>query len=328
MLNAFGKFIRRVVFESRWHTNVIGLARTSIALGTLGTLFFSHSSSIFRPGVGVPLYPSCDGVTRAGLFCMVGAGHLELARWLGVLALALVASGWRPRFTGVVHWYVAWSLFTSGLLVDGGDQIASILTLLLIPVTLADPREWHWDAAPAPVQPKSQAGAVAQMFARSCLFVIRLQIAGLYFQAAVAKMRVPEWRDGTAVYYWFTDPAFGFYGVWRHLMAPLLANGMIVSAMTWGAMALEIFLFAALIGLPGSRRVLLVLGILFHGAIAAVHGLPSFAFSMWGALILYLRPVEMEFAFAAARWGRVCAWLKNRRLERLPRFAPRGVPVP
>jgi hypothetical protein len=48
-------------------------------------------------------------------------------------------------------------------------------------------------------------------------------------------------------------------------------------------------------------KYMLWLGIAFHAAIAVQHGLASFAFAMWGALILYLRPVEFEFPVSILR---------------------------
>lgn len=302
MLAALGLAVRRAVMQPL-HGNVVGLARTLIALGTLGTLAFSRGSDIFRPAVGIPVAPHCEGVARAGLFCVAGGDHLEIARWLAVATLIVIASGWRPRWTGLVHWYVAVSLFTSGTLVDGGDQAAAVLTFLLIPITLSDPRRWHWTSVSSATDAgDSAARVIARFVVQTAYWAIRVQVAGIYLQAGVAKMKVPEWRDGTAVYYWFTDPWFGIAEPFRALAMPLLTNAIVVTAITWGTMALEVFLFAGLIATRRARAVLLSLGIAFHAGIAAVHGLLSFALVMWGALILYLRPLDKDFS--APRWWR------------------------
>jgi antimicrobial peptide system SdpB family protein len=315
VLSRLGENLRLRVSARRPHTNVYGLARTLLAAGTLGTLLFTDTFDVFRPAVGIPIYPNCFGVVRAGLFCLAGQEHLRVAHWIAVAALLVVASGWRPRLTGLVHWYVAWSLFTSGLLVDGGDQITAVLALLLIPVTLTDTRRWHWKApynsCLNEVGLLSTERAAAQLIALSSLAVIRVQTAGVYFQAAVSKMRVPEWRDGTAVYYWFTDPWFGFSEPLRSWAVSLLANGLVVAAATWGAMMLEIFLFAGIIAEHRYRKALLHMGIVFHGVIALIHGLPSFAFGMWAALVLYLHPVDEEFTFLRAWWKRMGSWFRG-----------------
>jgi antimicrobial peptide system SdpB family protein len=309
------------------HTNVYGLARTLVALGTLGTLLFSAPDSLFRPAVGVAQVPNCPGLARAGMFCVAGAPHLEMARWLAVAALALVASGWRPRLTSLLHWYVTFSFFSSAVMVDGGDQVCAILSLLLVPVALTDRRRWHWHAPLA--APAGAAGrlpnreAAMRLVALSCLAVVRLQVAGIYFQAAVSKMKVTEWRDGTAVYYWFTDPWFGLAEPVRHWALPLLANGLVVAAFTWGAMILEIFLFAGLLAERRYRRALLPLGISFHAGIALVHGLLSFALGMWAGLLLFLHPVDEELAGLRTRGARLLAALRPR-----PRLAAVPSPVP
>jgi antimicrobial peptide system SdpB family protein len=266
-------------------TNAYGLARTMLALGTLGTLLFSHSSSIFRPTVASSLAPACVDATRWTLFCLAPNEHLEVLRWVAVSILVIVASGWRPRFTGVLHWWVACSLSVTGTLVDGGDQITAVLSLLLLPVTLTDPRAWHWQAPP---QEASQAGKV---IARSALLMIRLQVAVVYFHAAVAKLAVPEWVDGTAVYYWFNDPSLGMPYWLSPVMTFLITNPVTVVAITWGTMLLELSLAAGLLADARYRRVLLILGIAFHMGIALVHGLISFVLAMWAALFLFLYPV-------------------------------------
>jgi hypothetical protein len=39
--------------------------------------------------------------------------------------------------------------------------------------------------------------------------VMRLQVAVLYFHAAVAKFGVTDWADPTAMYHWFNHRTFG-----------------------------------------------------------------------------------------------------------------------
>jgi antimicrobial peptide system SdpB family protein len=295
MLSVVGRRVRRAMENSNPWTNVYGLARTLIALGTLGTLAFSHSTSIFRPAVGIDRVPQCSGLVRGSFFCFFGADHLELGRWVAVGILAVVAIGWRPRITGLLHWWVSASLSVSGVLVDGGDQVAQVLTLLLLPITLTDTRHWHWERAGTSPCQRSE---LAKLLALSSLLIIRLQVAGIYFHAAVGKMAVPEWHNGTAVYYWFTDPMFGAPEYLRPVIMPIITSSIGVTLLTWGAILLETTLFAALLMDKRYRWLLLCAGISFHAAIAILHGLLSFAFAMWGALVLYLRPIEQEFGFA------------------------------
>ena len=162
-----------------------------------------------------------------------------------------------------------------------------MLTLLLLPVCLADPRRWHWDEPPAP--PRSSWTTIAVMIAWAGLLLVRLQVAGIYFHAAIGKLFVYEWQDGTALYYWFQHPYFGLVPWLRPLVFPLLVNRYTVAALTWGVVALEIFLTMGLVATRPIKRILLALGVALHLGIMVVHGLASFSIVMCAALILLLR---------------------------------------
>jgi antimicrobial peptide system SdpB family protein len=223
-------------------------------------------------------------------FCLAGP-HLEWARWLCIALLVVVASGWRPRLTGVIHWWITFGVQASGATLDGGDQIAAILTLILIPVTLTDDRLWHWETRLT----TSASEPYKRVIAKTALTVVRVQMALVYLHAAVGKAYSARWQDGTALYYWFTNPDFGAPLWLERLLRPLLLNGASVTAMSWAIIALELALAAGLV-VPRSRwRGLLVLGVSLHLGILVVHGLVSFVLAMIGGLVLYLRPVERPF---------------------------------
>lgn len=274
-------------------TNVYGLARTLIALATLGTLASTHSADLIRPAVGRPISSLCNGFSQVSIFCQLSPDHLEFARWVAVGLLAIVASGWRPRITGIIHWWISLSITLSVTVIDGGDQVASIATLFLLPVTLTDQRRWHWQRC-APMSPGGDR-AVARIIAHSCLMAIRWQVAIIYFHAAVAKLAVDEWVDGTVVYYWFSSQNLGVAQPLRGLIWPLITHPVGVTVLTWGTLLLEIFLFMGLVIKVEYRKPLLAMGLAFHGAIAILQGLASFSMIMWGGLILYLWPLEEEF---------------------------------
>lgn len=316
VLTLLGKRLRVWTSYRHPHTNVYGLARSLLALGTLGTFVFTDTMDLFRPVVRISSPPNCAGVPGGSLFCLAGQQHLWVARVVAIGILLWVASGWRPQITGVLHWYISWSFFVPGYNVDGGDQITMVLTLLLVPVTIYDRRRWHWEA-PVKTVPESEnellstAAASTQIITLSCLTMVRVQMAGIYFHAATSKMGVPEWRDGTAVYYYFTHPWFGLADPLKSWSLPLLANGFVVTALTWGAMMLEILLFAGLIAARPYRKFLLRFGFAFHAAIAVVHGLLSFTLTMWAGLILFLHPVDEEFATLRARGIKLTIFLRE-----------------
>ena len=290
MLTRIGNAARRWSGSIEPWTNVYGVGRTLLALGTLGTLLFSHSTVFFRPAAGVESAPYCtDALQNLALFCLCPRVQLELARWIAIVILAVAASGWRPRITGVLHWWIAFSLQATASAIDGGDQITAVLTLLLIPVTLTDARKWHWQ------KPLERNAECQKLIALATLLIIRLQVAGVYFHAAMGKFVVTEWKDGTALYYWLLDPFFGAPGWLRPILTPILSNGIAVSLLTWGTLVLEIALFMALVMPKRYWGPLLVAGIAFHAGIAVMQGLISFGLAMSAALVLYLRPIERPF---------------------------------
>lgn len=257
-------------------------------MSSLLTLLFNDPPTLFRPGAGVWEYPMCQGIAKIGLFCALGHNYteLEIARWIAVAILAVVAAGWRPCITGLLHWWVSFSIWTSALVTDGGDQAAAVLTLLLLPLTLTDPRRWHWQRHESADGGRS---AFAKLVTLSSLLAARVQVAGIYFHAAIAKTFVPEWADGTAVYYYLTDPMMGLPAWQQHLWLPILQSPLVVIP-TWGTIVLELFLVFALF-LPDSvKRIAFALGVAFHALIAIMIGLISFATVMMGALIIFLRP--------------------------------------
>ena len=251
-------------------TNSVGLARSLVAFATLGTLAASPVHSLFRPGVGIPEYPRCQGLGQGSLFCLSHAsGWLEVSRWLAVAALALVVSGWRPRWTGLLHAWVNFSICSSALMLDGGDQAASNFALLLLPWALTDGRRWHWD----PASDAGTASPAASALAWVSRAAIGAQVALIYLDASVGKMMAPEWENGTAVYYWFTHPTFGAPRWLAGLLHPLLTHGWSVSALTWGTMMLELLLGVAFLMRARTQRAFFILGLGLHIGIALVHGL-------------------------------------------------------
>lgn len=277
-------------------TNVYGLARTLLALGTASTLIANETGVLFRPAAGILQHPICEGVGRLGVFCL-GSSHPELIRWICVIILLVVASGWRPRYTALFHWWIVFSFQTSAVTLDGGDQISAILALLILPVALTDGRRWHWQSSGLPEDVNANTRTLRKIVALTALVAIRVQVSIVYFHAATGKLSVEEWVNGTALYYWLTNPTFGLPD-WLRVMEPLLTSRWIV-VITWAVLFVETGLFMALVMPKGTRKYWLIVGILFHVGIAVTMGLFSFSLAMCAALILYLRPPEQQFGFSA-----------------------------
>lgn len=294
MLIRTGAAFRKWAAVVEPRTNVYGIARSLLAVGTLITIVATPVGALFGIGGVGRDRPACAEAIFPTLFCELPLHYLEIATWLAAILLVVVISGWRPRFTGIIHWWISYSFMASSAVLDGGDQVTAIITLLLVPVTLIDNRRWHWQAAPqVDLDDKwSARHAVTVLPALLSLTAVRLQVAGIYFQAADAKTRIEEWRDGTALYYWFNDPGLGAPHWMLQWIQSFLSNGRVLTTLTWSVVGLEFLLFAGLFMDKRYRIWLLCGGLLFHLGIMVVHGLVSFAIAMWGALLLYLWPVN------------------------------------
>jgi antimicrobial peptide system SdpB family protein len=284
MLKTLNARIRATIeADPPWQSGY-ALGRTVIASATALTLALNEGPVMFRTAAGVSAAPFCDGERQLSLFCLIGSPGsvtFELGRWFAVALLVLTAIGWRPRITGVLHWWVAWSLQAGALLVDGGDHIAAALALLLLPQALADNRRWQWTPAQSPVTGST-------VIAHASMLAARFQVAFVYLHASLGKLRSEEWANGTALYYWFTDPYFGAREPLRSALLWCFHSGVVVAFATWGVLIVEGLLGIALF-MPRSRhRSLLYAGMLLHLGIAVIHGLASFSLAMFGALLIYL----------------------------------------
>ncbi|WP_160505964.1 sporulation-delaying protein SdpB family protein [Streptomyces sp. BA2] len=295
LAGAVDRALRRFDPRSVW----FGCGRTIIALAHLITLALTPSAALLHPLLGEQPYPHCAGVQAISTYCVGGdAVSQEWRRWIMVALLALVASGYRPRWTVWIHAWIAYSIGVSTSLPDGGEAIARIVCLLLILMGLADDRRWHWQRPTTALGPRRRGVAFAAFWA------LRVQLVILYLQSGISKFGVTDWLNGSAEYYVLRDPVFG---VAEPFAAPLLkmsGNGLLVSAMTWGAILIEVVIAALLIGPERWRKLAFWMDVLLHGAIIATIGLWSFSLIMIGSAAVAATPDRVELAAPAPPSGR------------------------
>ncbi|WP_127484403.1 sporulation-delaying protein SdpB family protein [Paenibacillus ehimensis] len=274
-------------------SNVYGLARSIMALSAAFTLAINDAKLLFRPASGLEQYPFCQGTVS--FFCLLSSDYFELnlLRWVAVFLLLIVASGWRPRYTGLIHFWIAYSLNVSAITIDGGEQVHTVITALLLPVALTDSRKWHW-IRENETPPLTELSLYKRITALVSLNAIRVQMAILYLHSTIAKLFEKTWIDGTAVYYFLNDPMLGLPPVIRELLKPVMTSELIVIP-TWGTLLLQMSLVLSLLAPKRTWKYFLLAALCLHEMIALLLGLISFSLVMTGALILYLRPVEQEF---------------------------------
>jgi antimicrobial peptide system SdpB family protein len=264
----------------------LGLARSLIALGNLITVLFTSSDFLFRPVAGLGSYPLCTHADRAGLFCAM-RGDLDAARVVAVVVLVAVIVGFAPQITSLLHVWVAFSISSSISIPEGGDQIATIMALLLVPVCLTDPRWNHW----SPARPGLRARPWRTGFAVIFVVAIKLQLCVLYFYSGAGKLFVTEWAEGTALYY-IVQGFFGASGLPRLVLTEVAGTSLGAAALTWGTMLLELGLAAILLTRGRLRLVLALAGVTLHLGIIVAIGLWSFQITMLGGLLLLALPLH------------------------------------
>ena len=269
----------RFDYRSRW----FAVGRTLLALATLSELLFSQPAALFTAVGPTPPGPTCSTASgTVSLFCLGDPHQLGAIRWwLAIAIVVLVASGYRPRVMALPHLWVAFSVATSITLPDGGDAIGLIVVLLITPMCLADPRRSQWDP---PRPPMHRAGRTVAYLS---FWALRLQMAYLYADSAIAKMGVEDWQNGSAFYYFVRDRMFGAAGPLTPVWMWLSDQALTTLAITWGAIVAELAI--AVFTLLGRRWRLAAfwLGVALHTLIFLSMGLFSFSLVMiaTGALI-------------------------------------------
>jgi len=270
--------------EFTW-SPIIGLARAILALGTLITLISNDISVLFPKNIAYPI-----GINKYSIFNLLD-DHLFLAKIFSISILIVVILGIYPRFTAFFHWYVSWSFLTVSDVIDGGDHVTAVISLLLIPILLFDSRQNHWN------QNFRKVNDFGSTISSSFFFLIRIQVCVIYLHSMVGKLSVYEWVNGTATYYWLTHEYFGIHFFLRPFFEWFLGNPFFVSLITWGELVIEFLIAAAIVTCRENRLryFFLVIGILFHFSIFIFHGLSSFFFAMLASLILYLVPNNFNY---------------------------------
>lgn len=289
MLKDIEKKIKQKSLDFFPYTNVIGISRSLLAFGTLITLLFnSESVLIHKTNNGAYLNPFINSNSYfydINFFAIFGIENFIFSKIIAILILCIVISGYFIKISSILHWWISISFFMISSVIDGGDQITSILTLLLIPLCLTDTRVNHWLKINAFSSPYNLMGIFS-------VYMIRLQMAVVYFHAAVGKFNVEEWANGTALYYWLNHSFFGSPDFIIPTINLILSNKWLNPLFTYSVLIFELLLFLALTASIKYRKRILIFGILFHLSIIFLHGIFSFFFAMVAGLIIYLYPTN------------------------------------
>ncbi len=261
-------------FEPRGY--LLAASRALLAGAALTVLLFTPDGVLFAYEPNEPSGIRCDGIRAISLWCIAGptAGARLACRLVVMTLLVLVVAGVSPRWTCIPHAYVGFGMSVSMMLPNGGEQVAQIATMLLVPACLGDRRWCAWVLPDRPLSPIWQGSACGG------LLFLRLQVAVVYATASLGKLANPRWRDGTAMYNIAFDPTFGLPTSLLHLAWTMLSTRPWLQITTWSVVVAELVL-AVLVLFPHRVRGLgLGLAVALHGAIIVGLGLFSFGLVM------------------------------------------------
>jgi antimicrobial peptide system SdpB family protein len=267
------------VFDPRGRPLAVG--RSLLALAELTVLLFSRDDILFGSTPNGSYETRCTGVGSASLWCVFGSSgaSLHLASIVAVVILAGVLIGFQPKLLCVPHWYVAFSFATRTSVISGGEEVAQILALLLIPCCLGDRRVWQWSRPREAMAPAWRGSAYA------AVLILRCQISGIYLEAALSKLAHNSWQHGSAMpAILLGDPEFALTGHAHVLAERVLASGWVGAASSWGVIVLELVIGIAALGPLQARRWGLALTVLLHCGIIVTMGLFSFGLIMMAAV--------------------------------------------
>ena len=284
-----GRFVTAVSDRFKHHIRAdieirqlgLALGRSGMALAQLGVFLANPVDVLFPQHFGSDLM-LCGGVRDISLWCASTSLGLPpaFAKCISIAVLALVAVGFQPRLTVIPHAYIAFSFAASTPVDNGGDNVAQIVAILLIPIFLGDDRTWHWTRPRALMRGQWRGGALA------ALLGIRVQASVIYLSAGISKLFSSEWLAGDAVGLVSRHPMFGLPPQWFTVVESFPWWRPVTMLMTWGAMAAELVL-CILVLLDGRARMWTwIIGVGLHVMILMMMGLLSFELIMISLVLI------------------------------------------
>ncbi|MFO0323292.1 MAG: sporulation-delaying protein SdpB family protein [Bacteroidota bacterium] len=273
-------------FNYNLYTNLFGLARTLLSCSLLLTLSFNSPYDLFPHMKGVPVNSllKIESIYNSlNFFLLLGISKIKVMYYIAITLLFITSIGFLPSLFCVIHWWIQYSFINSSSCVDGGDQIASNISLMLIPIFIFDNRIWHWQNIR--IENIKWQKIILSNVVRK---LIRIQMCVIYFHAAVGKFNVTEWVNGTAIYYWLNSSFFRMSPNLERITMFIISNPIISGVITWGVIIIEIILSFAFLSDKKYRSKLFILAVIFHSFFIVYFGLVSFFLVMLSGLIFYL----------------------------------------
>lgn len=276
-----------------------GLSATRILVGVamLGLLLTNFTSRHILWGTGsfwAEPYREVNAFGELVDVFGVESPALFTLMYMALMGLAVaVIIGWRTRATTLVLAIgMAALVERASPMGDQGDNIARIGLLLMVLMNTSA----HWSLDARRRRRGEQRAAAGQLgpFAHLwhslpvfpgwwtslihnvALIGLACQIFILYTASALYKIQGSTWQAGTALYY---PLSLHEYGVFPWLNSLVTGNPVLLTALTYFSVYVQLFFAVGLLH-PVSRRLALIGVVLLHGGIAVMMGLPWFSLAM------------------------------------------------
>lgn len=218
------------------------------------------------------------------------ASTLRIAFGLALTHAVLLLLGIWPRVQalGLLIWLQAFQV-RNMLIVDGSDIVLRAFAFYLVFMPSAD-------AFSVPAWLARRRGAPLTCVRPAWgLVLFRFQMGLIYVGSAWEKLNGADWINGNALYYVSRlDDNFSHGPILDSVFSSLA----VCRFLTWGTLAVEILL-PILLWFSGSRRLGIVLGVLFHLALGMTMSLFLFSWIMIIGLLAFLETDDFE---RFARW--------------------------
>lgn len=271
---------QKIIFDNR-----LIFVRSLLAFGALLTICFNDIDEVTNMNLLIHNETSFKLDVFLQHISLFNLFSSSFAKTISISILLIVFTGYFPQLFSLLQTWVHVSICNSLIAIEGGDQIASNLSMLLIPICIFDNRINQWSNNKLIITKSRKA---INVFFNTYYFLILLQVAIIYLHAGVGKIFNDEWKDGTCIYYWFTNNIFGA-PLWLQKILSIITLSPFTPLISWSVIILELGLFACILATDKLiKKLFLTLGVFFHLSIVLTHGLITFFFPMTAALILYL----------------------------------------
>ena len=262
-----------------------GAASLRIGYGIAGTAYYLRNYSdrhfLWGPDGVYPLDSLQHYILRPGFSIYEWAASqlvFEVLFHSGIVVGVLFCLGIGGRFATVAHYVFLVSLFLRNpALLDGGDNLAYMVLLYLIPVDTTAV------LSVGRLRKDAKTPRISTVLHNTGVVLIAMQVFVVYLASAMFKIQGRLWQDGTAMYYILRVPEFSWPLVTDHV----IRYAWLIVISTYFAVLFQL-LFPVLIAIRETRVVAIVLAILFHGAIGIFMGLTSFSIYMIATEAIFL----------------------------------------